>query len=130
MTVDELIQEYGDFPALSIRQPWALLITEGPKDIENRTWKTSYRGWLYIHAALRSEAWAEQEFAPIIKGILKGNAMWAGGVVGMAFLDDVVTESDSAWFEGPFGFVLKDAKPLPFTACRGALSLFDFRRGN
>lgn len=36
---------------LTIKQPWASLIIDGYKDIENRTWKTSYRGDLLIHAA-------------------------------------------------------------------------------
>ena len=35
---------------LSVRQPWANLIVHGIKDIENRTWKTNYRGRIYIHA--------------------------------------------------------------------------------
>lgn len=35
---------------LSVRQPWAWLICEGLKDVENRNWKTNYRGTLYIHA--------------------------------------------------------------------------------
>ena len=29
---------------LSVRQPWAWLIVAGHKDIENRKWRTSYRG--------------------------------------------------------------------------------------
>ncbi|MFV0141025.1 ASCH domain-containing protein [Empedobacter falsenii] len=37
--------------ALSIKQPWASLIAHGIKDIENRTWKTSYRGKILIHAS-------------------------------------------------------------------------------
>jgi len=37
--------------ALSIRQPWAWLLVEGFKDIENRTWKTNYRGSFLIHAS-------------------------------------------------------------------------------
>lgn len=37
--------------ALTIRQPWAQLIAAGIKQWENRTWKTSYRGPLAIHAA-------------------------------------------------------------------------------
>lgn len=35
---------------LSVRQPWAWLLCEGLKDVENRSWKTNYRGTLYIHA--------------------------------------------------------------------------------
>lgn len=36
---------------LSIKQPWASLIAHGIKDVENRTWKTNYRGRIYIHAS-------------------------------------------------------------------------------
>ena len=37
--------------ALSVRQPWAQAILDGIKRVENRTWKTSYRGQLVIHAS-------------------------------------------------------------------------------
>ena len=37
-------------PALSIRQPWAWLIVNGFKDIENRDWPTNFRGRLLVHA--------------------------------------------------------------------------------
>ena len=40
---------------ISVRQPWAWLIVAGHKDIENRTWRTSYRGRLLIHASLATE---------------------------------------------------------------------------
>lgn len=36
--------------ALTVRQPWASLIACGAKTIETRSWRTSYRGWLAIHA--------------------------------------------------------------------------------
>jgi len=36
--------------ALTIKNPWALLIAAGIKDIENRTWRTKFRGRTYIHA--------------------------------------------------------------------------------
>ena len=36
--------------ALSIRQPWAWLIVNGYKDIENRTWPTRFRGRVCVHA--------------------------------------------------------------------------------
>ena len=36
--------------ALTIHQPYAELIRRGEKVIENRTWPTSYRGPLAIHA--------------------------------------------------------------------------------
>lgn len=40
--------------AISIKQPWASLIAHGIKDIENRTWKTNFRGRVYIHVSAKS----------------------------------------------------------------------------
>ena len=37
---------------LSITEPYATLIKEKKKFIETRSWKTDYRGELYIHASL------------------------------------------------------------------------------
>lgn len=37
--------------ALSLTQPWATLVAIGAKRIETRSWGTSYRGPLAIHAA-------------------------------------------------------------------------------
>lgn len=36
---------------LSLTEPYATLIRNGIKTIETRSWKTSYRGKLYIHAS-------------------------------------------------------------------------------
>lgn len=44
--------------AITIKQPWASLIAHGIKDIENRTWRTNYRGRILIHAgASKKEGW-------------------------------------------------------------------------
>lgn len=39
------------YRVLSVQQPWATLIIRGHKDVENRTWKTPYRGRIAIHAS-------------------------------------------------------------------------------
>jgi hypothetical protein len=36
---------------LSVKQPYAAFICAGVKTVENRTWKTDYRGRLLIHAS-------------------------------------------------------------------------------
>ena len=38
--------------ALTIRQPWADAIVHGTKRTENRTWKTTHRGPVLIHAGV------------------------------------------------------------------------------
>ena len=37
--------------ALSIRNPISYLVASGAKWVENRTWKTDYRGRIYIHSS-------------------------------------------------------------------------------
>lgn len=37
--------------ALSLTQPWATLVAIGAKQVETRSWRTHYRGWMAIHAA-------------------------------------------------------------------------------
>lgn len=46
--------------ALTVCQPYASLIARGKKRVENRTWSTSYRGHLYIHAG-KSRKWLSSE---------------------------------------------------------------------
>jgi hypothetical protein len=41
--------------ALSEKQPFGYLICAGIKDIENRTWKTNFRGRVLIHASSKTE---------------------------------------------------------------------------
>src|SRR5215813_10894573 len=48
-----------------------------------------------------------------------------GGVVGIAKIVDCVTTHRSRWFEGPYGFVLKNRRGLPFVRWTGALGLKD-----
>lgn len=45
---------------LTVKQPWATLIAEGVKDVENRTWHTKYRGPLAIHAGMAYDDAAHQ----------------------------------------------------------------------
>ena len=40
---------------LTVRQPWASAIICVGRDVENRTWSTSYRGLLYIRAGMALE---------------------------------------------------------------------------
>jgi hypothetical protein len=49
---------------LSIQNPWAPLICAGVKDVENRTWKTDYRGPLLIHTSGQPHKWINQGNMP------------------------------------------------------------------
>ena len=48
---------------LTIKQPWASLIVNGYKEYEFRSWKTSYRGKILIHAGKSIEKEALKKFS-------------------------------------------------------------------
>lgn len=105
--------EAGEIKALSIKQPYPHHIFHDGKDVENRDWPTRGRGWFIIHAGV-----SKSELASSQMGLPRG------GVVGMARIVDCVTEMESRWFFGRYGFVLRDAFPLPLIPCRGQLGFF------
>jgi hypothetical protein len=109
---------------LSIQQPWAWLIVNGFKDIENRDWPTRLRGWIGIHAGKKIDREGEAFVSRTMPLITLPGVYETGGIVGRARLVDCVQDSDSEWFFGAYGFVLRDAEPLPFTPCRGQLGFF------
>lgn len=107
----------GEIKALSIKQPYPHHIFHDGKDVENRDWPTKGRGWFIVHAGVSK--------TEIDKDDDRQMAMPRGGVVGMARIVDCVTEMDSNWFFGRYGFVLRDAFPLPLIPCRGQLMFFN-----
>lgn len=117
--------------ALSIRQPWASLILAAGKDIENRCWSTRLRGRILIHAAkgCTRDEWTDAiEFAEdIIDKQISADlkTIPRGGIIGSVEIVDCVSISDSPWFVGAFGFVLRDPQPLPFVPWKGQLGFFD-----
>lgn len=117
--------------ALSIRQPWAWLILNAGKDIENRDWPTRFRGRFLIHA---SKGMTRDEYDYAFDPLWRMGAtlqlpsfgeLERGGIVGEADLVDCVTESESLWFRGKFGFVLATVKQLPFRPYKGMLGFFE-----
>jgi hypothetical protein len=115
--------------ALSIRQPWAELIVAGLKDIENRMWPTDYRGPVLIHAGMKIEP-IDADLREWIKRISgfdlpQAGDLPRGGIVGQVEIVDLVQSSASPWFSGPYGFVLANARRLPFRSMPGQPGIFD-----
>jgi ASCH domain len=118
--------------ALSIRQPYAWLVANGIKDIENRSWATSKLGEFVVHASSnlfgtidereRLRQWVWERFDVEVPD---DEDLERGGIVGRCELIDVVRSSRSPWFIGPVGFVLDRARPLPFRRYSGRLGFFE-----
>ena len=131
--------------SLTICQPYADLIClpdddDRAKRVENRTWPTSYRGPLLIHAG-KSRQWLRLG----LYGLSEADLVY-GAIVGVANLADCVSARDICspgldgeavnrrwpWLKhhqhasGPWCFVLTECrrfeKPIPY---RGAQGFFD-----
>jgi hypothetical protein len=124
--------------ALTIRQPWASLIIEGGKDIENRSRATKVRGWVLVHAGLSLEpadlvldwcegfgVFEENDKAEDVRDILRRSAHSAGGIIGAMRIVDCVDDIGSPWFCGPFGYVIDRVVKLPFLPCKGRQGWFN-----
>lgn len=116
--------------AITLTQPWATLVAIGTKQIETRSWATSYRGPLVIHAAKGYgkggakehkalcgtepfcsvlNAACERHYAPYrdLKGIVEHPFMPLGAIVAICELVDCLPtrqqwkgDDDSPWFTG------------------------------
>lgn len=142
--------------ALSIKQPWASLICTprndnpllGIKDIENRTWKTNFRGRVYIHASgngvkekflamnqeQREEAAKHENFNPLYFDDLHRSA-----IIGEVDIVDCVINHPSIWAEK--ASFPSDSKPIynwvlanpvlyekPILNVKGKLSFWEFEK--
>jgi ASCH domain len=107
--------------ALTIRQPWAWSILFAGKNIENRSWSTKYRGPLLIHAGAALHGGALPRRLPL----REPDEHTRGAIIGVVDLIDVVESSRSRWFEGPYGWVLANPRPLSRPIpCKGRLGLW------
>ncbi len=54
-----------------------------------------------------------------------------GGIIGEMEIAGCVngndTQSDSPWFVGEWGFIIRKAGPLPFQPCKGELGFFEVK---
>jgi hypothetical protein len=120
--------------ALTICQPYAQLIVRGEKRIENRTWPTTHRGSLYIHAG-KSRSWWDDE----LDGKRYPNAPF-GAVVAIAKLVNCVSieaihsgkyddlypwAREHQHANGPWCWILDNVTPIGPWPWRGAQGLFD-----
>jgi hypothetical protein len=125
--------------ALSVRQPWAWAwaIIHAGKDIENRDWRPSnpglrFRGRVAIHASkgmTRAEFADARDFMRSLGVRFPTHEIVRGAIIGSVEIVDVVRESDSPWFFGPRGLVLRDPVPCEPIPCSGALGFFRWAQG-
>jgi ASCH domain len=124
--------------ALSLKQPWAVLLAHGLKTIEVRRWPTARRGPVLIHAAKvsdeRREAWSQVPVELMERARLVGGIVGAGEITDcLAYRALAAFQADQprhlnvpSWFEGPvlYGFTFINLKPLAFRPYPGWMRFF------
>lgn len=135
--------------ALTICQPYAHLIATGEKWVENRTWQTSHRGSLVIHAGksrkwLTPDSWENPDrccgilvsemafgafiaFCDLVACVSPASvrnrerdAMYALEEIGIG-VDEFLDHEHTV---GPYCFVLKNVRKFDPVPCRGMQGLW------
>lgn len=123
---------------ISIRQPWASLICAGIKDVENRTWKTNYRGKLLIHAgsakcpdqwgnALPYVEWQNEAWNAYNLGSIDWEVP-TKAIIGYVDLIDCAENKDWLWGQkGCYMFELENAYMFdePILNVNGKLNIYE-----
>ncbi|QPH54210.1 hypothetical protein [Pontivivens ytuae] len=123
--------------ALSVRQPWAWAIIHGGKVIENRSLGAIKSGnmdcrRICIHAATglkRSEYdWGLWRLHRHGVTAPRPEDLPRGAIIGTVDVVDIISESDSEWFGGPWGLVLENPAPVEPIPAVGELGYFAWER--
>ncbi len=113
--------------AISIQQPWAWAIFHLDKNVENRTWPTTYIGELYIHADQTYDragaTWIEEKFAITPP---EPDQLPKGAIIGRVNLTGCSQNAQSPWaMSEQFHFELDNAELLPEPIpCQGQVGFF------
>jgi hypothetical protein len=103
--------------ALTIKQPWVHAILHEGKDVENRSWRRDFRGWLALHASAQPDRYARFPRGHHLPDL---DSLPCSAICGIARVVDIVSKRRSKWF-----WVLTDATalkhPIP---CKGSLGLW------
>lgn len=125
------IMQNRDFPpprVLSVRQPHAaaFFYADPPKDIENRGWRASYTGALFIHAAIREDPhWRRSPMADVLAALPVAALAVRGAIIGMCELTSYTRDSSSPWaVPGLWHWQIEAIFPMLEIAERGRLSLW------
>ena len=92
-----------EYRVLCVKQPWAWAIVHGGKDVENRTWRSPYRGLVLIHASSPPKrAYLEEDLEEVSTRVRRQPAaiekqLLYGAILGAVDLVDIVDDSESPW---------------------------------
>lgn len=116
--------------AISIKQPWAWVISEGHKTIETRTWPTQYRGDIIVVSSLKPDKTMldylmKETNGKIESKLLYGQALCIADLVDCRLMtaDD---EGDAMCdlYPGAYSWVLENIRKIKPFKQKGALGIY------
>ena len=123
---------------LSIKEPWAGLIMNGTKKIETRSWKTKYRGEIYIHASSSKAKITKPEVYELIKDMnfKCGYIICKCNLVDCIYMtDEYVNDMKINHYEeyicghyevGRYAWIVEDVKVIEPIEAKGKLGLWNY----
>lgn len=123
---------------LSIKEPWASLIMNGTKKIETRSWKTKYRGEIYIHASLSKTKITKPEVYELIKDMnfKCGYIICKCNLVDCIYMtDEYVNDMKINHYEeyicghyevGRYAWIVEDVRVIEPIEAKGKLGLWNY----
>ncbi len=126
---------------LSLIEPWASLIKEGKKVIETRSWNTTYRGELYIHASMKKIKKNDEHIAELLELIPNVDMGYGNIICKCKLVDCVYMDEDflskikkdkqeylcGEYSIGRYAWVLEDVEPLATPIpTKGHLSIWNY----
>ena len=122
---------------LSIKEPWASLIMNGTKKIETRSWKTKYRGEIYIHASLSKAKITKPEVYELIKDMnfKCGYIICKCNLVDCVYMDEKFLEfikqnpteyNLGEYKPGRYAWIFENIEPINPIPAKGQLNIWNF----
>lgn len=124
---------------LSMWNPWAWALFRAGKRIENRDWRSKFRGWISIQVSMH---WELNEVRELVEAVKKAASLSGkpglevdlhelyeqrGHIIGMIRIDDwkPAFEYNNPWaFSEGFGAHVAEAVEIEPVSCRGMPGLF------
>jgi hypothetical protein len=129
------IKSFDSQNVLTVKNPWAYLIVSGLKDVENRSWKTNYRGKLLIHTSQipikfnSFEIFTPEQIEIIQIKNINFNNLINSAIIGEVELIDCIQNSNSIWAEsGQWHWILTNQEIYkePILNVKGSLSIWKY----
>lgn len=126
---------------LSLMEPWGSLIKEKIKYIETRSWKTNYRGELYIHTSLKKIPKKDERIQSLVN-LLQDKDIKYGYIIAKCNLLDCIYMDESfvnkiknenpiefmcgEYAVGRYAWILQDIEMIKPIEAKGHLGLWEY----